>query len=328
MVCVQFSHVAVERGELLALRRTADDDVTALHIAVVKCVHRLTVFQHDIVCDVHDVVNGADAHRAKALAHPLGGGGNLHVAHHARRVARHEVRRRGFHAQKVFKLALRAAAHLRNMQAQLRIKGRRRLARKTDDGEAVRAVRRDLKLDDVVVEPDGGADILADGESGELRIVGQNPDAVFVCIGEVALLQPQLREGAEHAVGRFAAQRAGVDFLAAGQTRAVERRGDQVARLDVLRAGDDLDGLRRADVDAAHPHVVGVFVAVQLQHLAHDDLFNLRTEIGPSLHLGAGEGHVLGKFLIADRDGDELVQPFSAQIHVFSRSLLKTAPGI
>jgi hypothetical protein len=42
-------------------------------------VHGLAVFHHDVVGDVHDVVDGAHAAGAYALPHPLGGGGDLHV---------------------------------------------------------------------------------------------------------------------------------------------------------------------------------------------------------------------------------------------------------
>ena len=78
----ELAHLAVQGGELLALLSPAHDDLAALHIAVVKGVHGLAVLQHDVVGDVHDVVDGAYAHGAQPLAHPLGGGGDLHVAYH------------------------------------------------------------------------------------------------------------------------------------------------------------------------------------------------------------------------------------------------------
>ena len=70
-----------------------------------------------------------------------------------------------------------------------------------------------------------------------------------------------------------AAQLALCDVHAAGQLGIVLGHGDKVALMHVLRAGDDLHGLARADVDLADPHVVGVFVLARHgQDLADDDI--------------------------------------------------------
>ena len=61
VVGIELAHLAVQGGQLLALLRPADDDSAALHIAVVEGVHGLAVLQHDVVGDIHDVVDGAHA---------------------------------------------------------------------------------------------------------------------------------------------------------------------------------------------------------------------------------------------------------------------------
>ena len=71
-VGIELAQVAVERGECFAVLRTADDYLAALDIAIVKSVHRLAVFHHDIVCDINNVVNGTHAHCTQTLTHPLG----------------------------------------------------------------------------------------------------------------------------------------------------------------------------------------------------------------------------------------------------------------
>ena len=71
-VGLELTDAAVERGERLVLARAADDDLAALDIAIIEGVHRLAVFDHDIVRDVDDVVDRSDAGGAQPLPHPLG----------------------------------------------------------------------------------------------------------------------------------------------------------------------------------------------------------------------------------------------------------------
>ena len=79
--------LAVQGGQLLALLSQADYDLTALHIAVVEGVHGLAILQHNVVGNVHNVVDGTHTHGTQPLPHPLGGGGDLHVADHPGGVA-------------------------------------------------------------------------------------------------------------------------------------------------------------------------------------------------------------------------------------------------
>ena len=126
-------------------------------------MHRLAVFDHHVVRDVHDVVDGADARRAQALAHPLGAGGDLHIAHHAGRIPQAQIVRLHIHVQKLRQAAFAAALHDRLMVAHGHVERRRRLARKTEQRVAVGAVVRDLKFHDGVVVADDLGDVLSDG---------------------------------------------------------------------------------------------------------------------------------------------------------------------
>ena len=75
----QLALVAVQGLDGLALPGGADHDLAALHAAEVKGVHGLAVFQHDIVGDIHNVVDGADTGVAQPLPHPGGGGADFYV---------------------------------------------------------------------------------------------------------------------------------------------------------------------------------------------------------------------------------------------------------
>ena len=77
----------VQRDDALALAGAAHPDVAAVHVLIIEAMHGLAVFQHDVVGDVDQVVDGAHAAVAKALAHPPGAGPHPHVFHHGAAVA-------------------------------------------------------------------------------------------------------------------------------------------------------------------------------------------------------------------------------------------------
>ena len=86
-----------------------------------------------------------------------------------------------------------------------------------------------------------------------------------------------------------------------------------IAGVDVPGAGDNLDGRALAHIQLADPHVVGIRVALHGEDGAHHDIGDLGSPVLGGLHLGAGEGHGLGKVFIVGVDVHKLVQPLSAQ---------------
>ena len=211
MVGVQRVLPAVQGGELFALSGTADDDLPAVDIAVVEGVHGLAVLQHDVVGDVHDVVDGPHSHGAKPLPHPLGGGGDLHVAHHPGGVPGHQIGGGGLHVQQLGEHAVRPALHLRGVEGEGLVKGSRRLPGQADDGQAVRAVGGDLELHHMVVQADDGLDVV----SGPAVLL-EDEDAVGDAVGELLLLGVEVGQGADGpALGVEGHQIHGVEVLTA-----------------------------------------------------------------------------------------------------------------
>ena len=195
MVGVELADLAVQGSELLALGGPADDDLAALHIAVVKGVHGLAIFQHNIVCDVHDVVDGPDSHGAQPLPHPLGGGGDLHVADHPGGVPGAQLRIRGLYIQKVTENALGAALHHRLVETQLRVEGGGGLTGQTNHAETVGTIGGDLKFHHVVVGVNDGLDVIA----GLYALLVEDEDTVRDAVGELRLLGVEVLQGADGA---------------------------------------------------------------------------------------------------------------------------------
>src|SRR5699024_9073654 len=175
---VELAHIAVQGGELLAVLGPADDDVSALHIAVVKGVHGLAVLQHHIVGDVHDVVDGTHAHGAQPLPHPLGGGGDLHVAHHPGGVPGAQVAGGGLHVQQLHQAAVSAALDHRLVEGEGGVKSSGGLPGQTDDRETVGPVGGDFKLHHMVVQTDDRLDVVAG-----LAVLVQHKNAVGDAVG-------------------------------------------------------------------------------------------------------------------------------------------------
>ena len=374
-------------------------------------MHGLAVFQHDIVGDVHDIVNGTDTGSAQPLPHPDGAGANFDVLHQTTSVTRAQV---GFFDDDVSVVhddRLAAALHHRVVELQRLAEGDGRFSGQTDDGQTVGTVGGDLKFHHVVIQTQQGGDVIAglavlvededavvdavgeflglcvevsggqdavgaqvqgheiasvdvlavgghvlhgvahvDGAligligsgldgvhltshdlaenlqaGGQLFrqgglfalehvIVAQDSGSLDDAVGEIALVQCQLGQGAQHPVGGHTAELALGDLHAAGQQALVLGHGHQVAHVDVPSAGADLDGLVLAHVHLGDPHVVAVGMVFHGQDFAHDDIFKLCGVIFKGLHLGTGEGHCLGKRFVMDgADGYiyKLGQPFT-----------------
>ena len=418
---IELADIAVQGGQFLAVLGPADNDLAALDVAIIKGVHGLAVLQHDIVGDIHDIVDGTDAHGTEPLPHPFGGGGDLDIADHTGRVPGAQFRVGGFHIQQFHQSSIAATLDHRSVDVHGHIIGGGHLPGQTDDGKAVGTVGGDFKLHHMVVCANDGLDVVAGGNIllpqhknavgdavRELRLLGvevrQGTDGIVLgvvghqiisvdvgadgiglgrrtaqiysdmestvaqglarhnlgghhrtvnlvarldvggngglflvqglviaqnggggdgSIGEIPLVQAQLGQPAEHAVGHNAAQLALLNFHATGQGGFVQGHGHQVAGMDVPCTGDDLNGLALASIHLADPHMVGVGMALHGQETPHNNIGNLRAQVLGGLHLGAGEGHGFSELFIISIHGDELAEPFSAQIHVSYAPFLK-----
>ena len=137
----------VERLHFFAILRTADDDLAAADFGGVERVHRLSRFEHDKVCDIHDIVDRTYARFAQAQLDPLGGRFDLNVRYCRRNVARTQVRRLDLDTDQFLCFGfVFFVFHFR--QAERHLVGGGRLARRADHRKAVGPVRADFKIND------------------------------------------------------------------------------------------------------------------------------------------------------------------------------------
>ena len=102
-------------------------------------MHRLTVFKHNIVCDVNNVVDGAYSAGAQSFPHTARGGLDADVLDNCAAVAVAAFRVKNVNG-KVFINISAAAFNLRLVLFERYAERCRSLARKTDYGKAVRSV--------------------------------------------------------------------------------------------------------------------------------------------------------------------------------------------
>ena len=68
---VEGSHLTVEGLELVPVLCALHDDLVTADLIVVIAVHRLTILEHHVICDIDDVIDRTDAGAREADLHPL-----------------------------------------------------------------------------------------------------------------------------------------------------------------------------------------------------------------------------------------------------------------
>ncbi len=254
----------------------------------VEGVHRLAVFQHHKVGDVHNVVNGPHPAGPQPLPHPPGGGGNFYVLHHPGHIPGAEGAVLYLHPQVIVDIPAAALYH-RGRGLHRQAEGGGSLPGQAQDREAVGAVGGDFKLHRGVVKADGGLDIFA---QNAVAILPQDEDAVFDGVGEIVGGEAQFPQGAEHPAAFHPPQLALGDFVAPREHRLMLCHWHKVPCRDVLGPGDNLHRFS-SHIHLADPQVVGIGVALHGLYLAHHHVLYLGALYLVPLHLGAGHGHPL-----------------------------------
>ena len=299
----------VKRLEALAVKGASDHDLRAVQLLVVEGVHGLTVFEHNVVGNVYDVVDGTNARRAKSHAKPKGRGSDLDVLDHSCRIAVAEVGGIDADGEMIFDLvAVACTLNGGGRKLPLAVEGNGGLAGKTNNRETVGAVGGDLKLNHLIVKEKCLLDVHA---HLVCKLVTENEDAVLDGIGHIVKSKIQLGDGAEHTVRLHATELAVLDGDVAGELCHGDGGGYDSTLKYVLCARNNLGGLAATDVHLADPQVVGVGVAFHGNDPGDHHVLNVRAEDLIALDLGARVGHAVAIILDIDiADVNEVSKPF------------------
>ena len=280
---------AVKGLDRLAVAGAADNDAAVGQALVVESVHRLTVLEHNVVGNINDVIDRANAAGVQTLAHPRRGRLDLDILDDAGGVARAQIGVLDLDGHILVDVVAHAL-DLRGLDAERTVEGSCGLAGQTDHAQAVRTVRGDLEIGDPVVQTEYLFDVLANRGAGR-----QEQDAVLARIRHAAVGQAEFLERAHHAVGRHAAQLALGDLHTARQGGLVQADRADLAngrRRYIGCAGDDLHRLLLADIELADLQMVGIRVIDNLEDLAGHNVVDLRAEVVNLLDLGAGHSQL------------------------------------
>ncbi len=261
---------------------------------------------HHVVRDVHHVADRAQADRAQARRHPRGRRPHGHAGEHARGEAVAELRI--IDADPRERMHVLAGLDRRDpRRAQRRARECGELARDPDHRETVRAVRRDLDLEHDVVEAEPAHEVGA-----ERRVGAEREDA-----GVVLLAQSQLALGAQHALGRHAADLRRADRAMTGQHGPGRREGRPHPGRGVRRAADDAEALAAGAHAAQHETVPVTLAELPLDRfdLADHDALDVGGDRNKTPDLDTGVDEQLPRSLRCDLEIDELADPAIGNLH-------------
>ena len=228
-------------------------------------MHGLAILFHDIVSDIHQIVDGTDSAGCQSTLHPLGGRRNLDIFYHAGDIARAKLLIFHFHADIVLGLFLVTGSG-----------NHRRVERQTescssfscdaDDAETVHTVGSYFIFKYGVVKSQ-----CLNGIGTYLHVILKHIDAIFGSLRIKVSGTSQLLNGTHHAVAGHTTEFSGFNldaFLRHGTAvmsscnhTSVQNNGNFLSHFHVGGTGYNLDSLCTDVPLTYHQFVcVGVFL--------------------------------------------------------------------
>ena len=292
---------AVEREQALAFAAAPDGEI-AVHFCGVEHVQWTPAVEGHEVGDVDQRIDGAQPDRDEALLQPFGGGAVLHATHEAQRKAGAQLGLFDLHRDRAGECALHG---LRRGIDELAHVGGRKVARDAVHTGAVRAIGREIDLDDRIVELRPFHVALAD------RRVGRQVDDALVVVGQFHL---GFRD--EHAAAFDAANGANAERDLLARNVGAGRREHAVhAGARVRRAAHDLDRIAGAGVDDADAQPVRVRMLLRLDHPGDGEGAKRLRLVLDVLHLEPNHRELAGERVERLVGGEMLFEPRQRELH-------------
>ena len=262
-------------------------------------VHRLSVFLHHIVGNIHDVVDGADSVGCQTSLHPLRGRRNLDILDHTGTIAGTKIRILNGYLHIVIGI-LTVAGFLHDGRLKFFAESGCRLSGDPDHAVAVHTVGGNLVFKHHVVKPQRLHCTFA-----YHCVFRENIDPVFRRFRIHLAAGTQLLNGTHHAAGLHSSEFSFFDHdpawsflavMASGNTSSVQHHRNLIPFLHIGSARHDLDGLL-SHIDLADNQFVSVRVGSDGQDLTDHDLVKVCIQFFIGLHLRAGQRHGICIFL-------------------------------
>ncbi len=297
--------LAVQRGQALALARHADDDA-ALDLVGVKGVQRARHVEGDVVGDVHQRRNRAQADGQQLVLHPLRRRAVRHTPDGPPDIQRAGVQRLDGHADGAgegsgHRGGVQAALDQRLQAAQT---GRRQIAGDAAHPGAIGAVGGEVDVDHRIAQ----ARVIGVARA-DRRVVRQFDDAVML-VGQL-----QLALGAHHAVGFDAPDDALLQRdVGTGDVGPLRRENALQPGARVGRAADDLK-LFRSGVHHQHAQLVGVGVFFRRHDMGDAERRQLFRAVLNAFDLKAKGGQLFRDLVERSLGFQMVLQPGQRELH-------------
>ena len=280
-------------------------------------MHRLTVFEHNVVGDVNDVVDRTDAGGTQLHAEPQRRGSDLDILDNAGRVTVAVFGVGDLDVEVVGDIVTVCGSVfvLRGGEIEFLAEGNSGFTCETENGETVGTVGGDFEFHNGIAETERFDHICAERDIVETDVV-EDQDAVFDCAGHVVEGQTEFGDGAEHTFGNFAAELALLDLHVARKMCAVAGNRNNCAFEYVGSGGDDLDGSVDADVNLADNETFCVGVTGDFKNLTADNAGDVVADFFKAFNLASGHGHPVAVIFYCNiADIGIVSEPFHGKLH-------------
>ena len=205
------SFLIVKRHEHFFIARGTDFNVLAIQACVVKRVHGLTVFKHNVVGNIYDVIDGTHTGSAQSHTKPQRRRLNFYILYDTRTVTEAFLRILDCDVDIIVDVSV-GFFYDGSGDASFSVEACRSFSCETDNGETVGTVGSNFKLNCFVAHSENVNDIVT-GLVSQLGICVEDENAVSGSTGHIVERQSKLFDGAEHTFGDHAAELAGFDFV-------------------------------------------------------------------------------------------------------------------
>ncbi len=244
----------------------------------IKRVHRLTVFFHHIVRNIHQIVNRADAAGRQPSLHPFRRRTDFDIGADPRAVSRAEFGIFYLYADIILRF-FRRRLHFHFGRDERLPECRRRFSRNAKNAVTVYPVGSNFILEYGITQSERFYRIRAC-----LRVFRENIDTFFRRFRVHLSGRAEFLNGAHHTVRRYAAQFSCLDgnsvcrqrpaVMTARYFTAVKHNRYFISFFYILRPGYNLNHFR-ADVDLTDNQFIGIRMFFNLFNLADDNLLQI-----------------------------------------------------
>ena len=217
---IQLTGLSVQCDELVTIVGTFNDDMLAMDRIQIVGMHRLTVFFHNIVCNIDQIIDRTDADRGQAFLHPLRGWTDLDILYNSGYITRAEIicLYGNFHIVFCFFIV---SCYFDFRCVKRHIESSRCLTGHTKYTVAVHTVGCDLIFYDRIVKSQK-----LNGICANFRIVTEHINAVLRCFRMQMSVGTQLLNGTHHTAGFHTAEFAFFDLDTALCAAAIMTTGN------------------------------------------------------------------------------------------------------